>query len=130
MTTHTGKEGIVKVGANTVAEITGFSLDEAMSPIDDSGLNDTWDTHKAGPQNWNCSFEAWWDPSDTNGQQAMAIGNSVSLDLYGNGEASGDTHFTGTASITGISRSWARGSIVGATFTCQGSGALTEATVV
>lgn len=129
MTTTSGKQGSVSVGVNVIAEVTGFTLEESMSPEDDSKLGDVWDGIVAGTQNWSVNLECWWDKSDTNGQQALALGAEVALNLFGDGTSPGDTSFVGNALITGRSRSWARGSTVGATFSLQGNGVLTETTV-
>ena len=36
MATHKGSEGVVKVGANAVAEVTGFSVDETADTIENT----------------------------------------------------------------------------------------------
>ena len=129
MTTHAGKEGVVKVGANTVAEVTDWSLNESANPIDDTELADDWATHKVGLKSWDGSLTAFWDPSDTNGQGAMTIGASITLNLYPEGADSADTYYTGTCTITGKGREAAKDGMVSASFTFTGNGALTETTV-
>jgi len=129
MATHAGKEGVVYIGANQIAEVVDWSIDHTMSPIDDSNLSDTDDTHLAGTQNWSGSITCHWDETDTNGQGAMTIGASVTLNLYPEGNASSDVYFTGTASITSIGRNASRQATVQATYGFTGNGALTQATV-
>ena len=39
MATHVGTSGVVKVGANTVAEVVGFNLDETNDTVEDTNLS-------------------------------------------------------------------------------------------
>ena len=48
MATHHGKEGVVKIGANSVAEIVDFNVDENAAVVDDSAKGDSWDSHLTG----------------------------------------------------------------------------------
>ena len=41
MATHKGSEGVVKVGANAVAEVTGFSVDETADTIESTALSNS-----------------------------------------------------------------------------------------
>lgn len=130
MANHIGRDGIVKVGANTVAEVTSFSVSVTANTVDDTVLGDTWATHQAGINSWSGSVSGFWDETDTNGQVALTIGASVTLNLYPEGATSGDTYFSGTATVTGIERSVANNdSIVTVNFTFVGSGALTISVV-
>jgi len=129
MATHKGSEGLVKIGANTVAELTGWSVTETMTPIDDSELSDTASTFLTDRTGWTGSIECHWDETDTTGQGAMTIGASVTLAMYPEGATTGDVYYTGTALITNIERSGASGDTVRASYSVQGTGALTESTV-
>lgn len=129
MATHTGSEGIVKVGSNTVAKVTGFSLSVSANMIADNAIDDAWESNNAGRKKWSGSINCNWNPADTSGQQALTIGASVTLNLYGNGATTGDTLFSGTALINEISRDWSDESMVKATFQFVGDGTLTESTV-
>ena len=48
MATHAGSEGTVKVGANAIAEIRSFSVEETGDTIDDSTMGDSARTYIAG----------------------------------------------------------------------------------
>ncbi len=129
MANHKGSEGVVQVGSNDIAEIRGWSLNESAGTMDDSNLNDEWETHKAARKAWDGQFDAFWDETDTNGQQAMTIGAEVTLNLRPEGAvATGKTFFTGSAIITGKSKSAQIDGIVEQSFTFKGNGALTEST--
>ena len=129
MATHKGSEGLVKIGSNTVAEVTGFSFDETADTIEDTELSDSARTYVTDYTSSSGSVDCMWDETDTTGQGAMTIGASVTLNLYPEGSDSGDTYYTVTALITGITRANAMGSMVTASFSFQGTGALTSTTV-
>ena len=129
MATHKGSEGLVKIGSNTVAEVTGFSFDETADTIEDTELSDSARTYVTDYTSSSGSVDCMWDETDTTGQGAMTIGSSVTLNLYPEGADAGDTYYSVTALITGITRANAMGSMVTASFSFQGSGAVTSTTV-
>lgn len=129
MATHTGSEGTVKVGANAVAEIRSYSLEETGETIEDTALGDTARTFKTGLTSWSGSIEVFWDETDTNGQGALDVGSSVTLNVYPEGADTGDTYMTGTALVTGKTITGNFDGMVEASFSLQGTGALTESTV-
>ncbi len=124
-----GNSGLVKIGANTIAEVLDFSVDEAAATVDDTVLNDTSTTHKGGLLSWSGSVNCFYDTTDTNGQVAMAIGTSLTLILQPEGDTSGDATLTGLVTIVGIGRAVANDTIVTQSFTFTGNGALTLGTV-
>jgi len=129
MATHTGSAGIVKVGSNAVAEVRSFSLDTSAEILEDTTLTDTSRTYAIGKKGATVSVECWWDETDTNGQIAIAEGNSVVLNLYPEGADSGDYYFSGTYLITGQSVSTPTDGIIESTFSATMTGALTRGTV-
>ncbi len=44
MATHTGSEGTVKVGANAIAEIRSYSLEETADTAEDTSMGDSYRT--------------------------------------------------------------------------------------
>ena len=129
MSNHKGSEGTVKIGANAIAEIKSWSLNESAAIIDDTNIGDTARTKQSGTTEWSGSVDCFWDETDTNGQVSMTAGASVTLNLYPEGATGGDTYYTGTALITGISRSAGVDGMVEVSFTFEGTGALSETTV-
>lgn len=59
----------------------------------------------------------------------LAAGATVTLNLYPEGNTTGDTYWTGDVIITSISYSASFDGLVEATFSFTGTGALTESTV-
>jgi len=129
MATNIGKDGAVYSGSNAVAEIRDWSLETTSEVADDTVMGDSWMTHTATQKSWTASFTAFWDPTDTTGQQTLTEGSSISLKLYPTGNNSGDYEWAGTATITSVSKSASFDGFVEASFSAQGSGALVEGTV-
>lgn len=129
MATHHGKNGVVKVGSNAVAEVTAFEINEDAPVADDTVMGDTARTHLVGIPGWKGTMTCWWDETDTNGQQALSKGASVTLNLYPEGAGAGATYKTGAATITEVGVSVQRDGVVTRNFSFEGNGALTETTV-
>ena len=129
MANHTGSEGVVKVGTNTVAEVRSFTLDTTAELLEDTTLTDTSKTFQVGKKGATASVECFWDETDTNGQIAIAEGSSVALNLYPEGATSGDYYYSGTYLITANSVSVPTDGIIEATFSATLTGALTRGTV-
>ena len=125
MATHKGSEGTVKVGSNAVAEIKSYSIEESADTLEDTAMGDTARTYKSSLTSFSGSLDVFWDETDTNGQGALTIGSEVTLNVYPEGDAAGDTYYTGTAIVTGVSRSASFDGLVEASISVQGTGALT-----
>ena len=129
MANHHGSEGLVRVGANTVAEVTGFSFTASAEYAEDTTLSDTAKTYNTTAiTSWSGSITAFWDETDTSGQVALAPGANVALVLAPEGIDSGDTRYSGNALVTEITRNVQRGAITEITFNFIGNGTLTAAT--
>ena len=129
MANHTGSSGEVKVGTNSVAEVRSFTLNTTAELLEDTALTDTSKTYQVGKKGATASVECFWDETDTNGQIALAEGQSVTLNLYPEGSGSGDYYYTGTFLVTGNSVSVPTDGIIEATFDATLTGALSRTTV-
>lgn len=129
MANHKGSEGTVKVGSNAVAEIRSFSIEETGDTLEDTSMGDSARTYLASLTSWSGTVDVFWDETDTTGQGALDVGTSVTLNLYPEGDTAGDTYYGGTAIVTSKSVSSSFDGMVEASFSVQGSGALTETTV-
>lgn len=129
MATHHGNEGIVKLTANTVAEVQSWTIEQGIDTVRDTAMGDTAHTHKTGHTFWSGSVTCNWDETDTNGQVALTIGASVTLNVYPEGDGAGDAYFTGTATVTAITKQASLDGLITASFTFEGNGALTLTTV-
>lgn len=128
MATHLGKEGYLKVSTTTVAEVRDYTLSQSAGTVDDTVIGDEWTTNKVTQKSWTCSGSLFWDETDT-GQLALTVGATVTLNLYPEGVASTATYFGGAANITQFDITARHDSMVEASFSAQGTGALSTLTV-
>lgn len=129
MATHKGSEGVVKVGANTVAEVRDWSITITGETVEDTTMGDAARTYKPSLTAASGSISAFWDETDTTGQGAMTAGDEVTLNLYPEGADTGDTYYTLSAIITEEGASASFDGMVEATFSFQANGAVSKTTV-
>ena len=128
MATHLGKEGTVQVGSNAIAEIRGFSIDETIDVVEDTSMGDSSKTYLASIKDFSGTVDVLYDETDTNGQTALSLGSSVTLNFAPEGTSSGDVKLTGPAIVTGKSITSSFDGLVESTITVQGTGGLTTTT--
>lgn len=129
MATFSGNDGVVEIGANTMAEVRSFTVNQTAETIDDTAMGDAWRTHLTGLKTWDGTVECMWDDTDTNGQEALTVGSSVTLTLCPEGDTTGDYTLSGAATVTGVTNTQSYdNTVVTRSFTFQGSGALTIGT--
>ena len=129
MANHAGKEGLVKVGSATVAEVRSWTLNTSAETIEDTAMGDTARTYLAGLTSADASVDVFWDEADSAGQTALAPGSSVTLVLYPEGGDTGDTYYTGTALVTSKSITGSFDGMVEASISAQYTGAISTSTV-
>nr|BAR32824.1 phage major tail protein 2 [uncultured Mediterranean phage uvMED] len=127
MAIHKGSEGTVHVGTDAVAEIRSYSVEETADTLETTSMGDTARTHLASLLSFSGSLDVYWDETDT-AQIALTAGTSVTIKFYPEGTASSAKYYTGTAIVTGVSRSASFDGLVEASISVQGTGALTPAT--
>jgi len=129
MATHVGTSGVVKIGADSVAEVTGFNIDETNDTVEDTSLTDTAKSYIALRKDATGTIECHWDETDSSGQESLDVGASVTLNLYPEGADSGDAYYTGTALVTGASVAVTMDGVISRTFNVQFTGGVTHTTV-
>lgn len=127
MATHTGSEGTMKVGANTVGELRSYTLDQTADTIEDTSMGDTSRTYKSALKGWSGSASLFFDEADA-GQLLLVLGTSIALKVYPEGASSGDKYYYGDAIITGSNISASFDGMVEAEVTFTGTGVLTLGT--
>lgn len=128
MANHKGSEGVVKVGANTIAEVRGWEFEHSAELIEDTTLADADKTFQAGNKGGSGTITCWWDETDATGQETLDAGAEVTLTLYPEGATTGDVTFTVSAIITSVRRSAAINGIVEAIYSWTANGAITQGT--
>jgi hypothetical protein len=129
MATHKGSEGTVKSGANAIAEIRSYTITETADVLEDTTMGDSSRTYLSSLKTFTGSIDCFWDETDTQGQLTLDPGSSVTINIYPEGSTSGDTYYTGTVLITEKSITASFDGMVEASFSFQGTGALSETTV-
>jgi hypothetical protein len=127
MATHTGSEGTIKIGANTLGELRSFSLETTGATIETSNMGTTARTYKAGLTSWTGTASLFWDELDT-AQTACTVGSEITIAVYPEGATAGDKYYTGTAIITGKSVSASFDGLVESSISFQGTGNLSFST--
>jgi hypothetical protein len=129
MATHKGSEGTVKSGANAIAEIRSYTITETADVLEDTSMGDSSRTYLSSLKTFTGSIDCFWDETDTNGQLTLDPGSTVTINIYPEGSTSGDTYYTGSVIITEKSVTASFDGMVEASFSFQGTGALSETTV-
>jgi predicted secreted protein len=127
MAIHKGSEGTVHVGTDPVAEIRSYSVEETADTLETTSMGDAARTHLASLTSFSGTLDVYWDETDT-AQIALTVGTSVTIKFYPEGTASSAKYYSGTAIVTGVTRSASFDGLVEASISVQGTGALTLAT--
>ncbi len=128
MAVFTGKNGVVQNGANAIAEVRSYSLSQTADTAESTSMGDSAKTYEATLTDFSGTIDVYFDDTDTNGQVAMTVGSSITLNLAPEGTSSGAYKLSGSAIITDKSITASHDGIVETTFSVQGSGALTIGT--
>jgi hypothetical protein len=128
MATHAGSEGVVFSGSNQINEVRSYTISETGETLEDTSMGDAARTYIASLKTFTGSLDVFWDESDT-GQGDLDIGSTIILNLYPEGNASGDTYYTGNAIVTEKSVTGSFDGLVEMSVSVQGTGALSETTV-
>lgn len=128
MATHTGSEGTIKIGSDTLGELRSFSLESTAETIEDTSMGDSARTYKVGLTAFTGTASVFFDETDT-AQGTVDAGTEITLNVYPEGDTSGDTYYTGSAIVTGRTINSSFDGMVEMELSFQGSGALTETTV-
>lgn len=128
MATLVGKDGVVKIGSNTIGEIRTYSLEQTMDVIEDSSIGDTDRTYTSGLKSFSGSMDVYFDDTDT-GQLDVQVGDTGTINVQVEGDTTGDHQLSGSIIVTGRTITASFDGMVEASVSFQGTGALTEGTV-
>ena len=106
MATHVGTSGVVKVGSATVAEVTGFTLNETQDTVEDTALTDSKKSYIA-----------------------LRGDATATIEWYPEGTDSGDAYYNGTGIVTGADVAVTMDGIISRTLNIQFTGGVTHSTV-
>jgi hypothetical protein len=129
MATHSGSEGKVFVGSSQIAEVKSWSLEVTSDMVDASIIGTQWRKSHPTIKSWSGSFEAFWDEEDRNGQGKLSAGNTVTLNLYPQGDEIGNPYFSGQVIITSVAYKASFDGLVESSFSFTGTDALHQKVV-
>ena len=127
MATHTGSEGTIKIGSTVLGELRSYTLEQTSDTIEDTSMGDSVRTYKAGLKGSSGSASVFFDEADA-GQLLCTVGSSITLNLFPEGNQSGDKFYAVDAIVTGYNVSASFDGMVEAEITFQGTGAVTIGT--
>jgi predicted secreted protein len=127
MATHTGQEGLIRVGTTTVGELRSYTLEQTADTIEDTSLGDTTRTYKAGLKAFSGSASLYFDEADA-GQILIVVGTEIAIKVYPEGNTAGDKFYEGNAIVTAYNISASFDGLVEAEVTFTGTGALSLST--
>jgi len=129
MATMTAADGVVMVGTQAIGQITGYSIEYTSDTVEDTVIGDGARTYKATLKSYTASIDMMFDPAYASSyQDDFVVGTEVTLKIYPDG-VSGTVFYSGSAIVTGRTISTSVCEMVTASFTAQGTGDLTEATI-
>jgi len=127
MATHTGSEGLIKIGSTVLGELRSYTLEQTADTIEDTSMGDAVRTYKTGLKGSSGSASVFFDEADA-GQLLCTVGSSITLNLFPEGNQSGDKFYAVDAIVTGYNVSASFDGMVEAEITFQGTGAVTIGT--
>ncbi|NDB60030.1 hypothetical protein EB001_16505 [bacterium] len=124
---HTGSEGTIKIGTDTLGELRSYTLETTGATIETSNMGTTARTYKAGLTSWTGTASLFWDELDA-AQTALTVGSEITLKVYPEGASAGDKYYTGSAIVTAKSVNASFDGLVESSISFTGNGALTLST--
>lgn len=131
MTAYSGQDGCVKISTNFVVEVTAWDLTSTGELLETTAMRATGGnrTYLPGLNSHTGSITCHWDPTDTNGQEALDIGATVSVSLQPRGDTTGMQRITASVYITEINWTVELEAITQRSFSFTVNGGLTFGTV-
>ena len=127
MATHTGSEGTIKIGSTVLGELRSYTLEQTSDTIEDTSMGDAVRTYKVGLKGSSGSASVFFDEADA-GQLLCTVGSSITLNLFPEGNQTGDKFYAVDAIVTGYNVSASFDGMVEAEITFTGTGAITLGT--
>ena len=128
MAAHTGSEGLVQAGGDTVAQLTSWTLSASAETIDATILSSTDKATKAGVKSYTGSVEMFWDETDT-AQTTIVEAAEVTFLFLPEGNTSTDVSWSVSGIVASLEFGAAVDGMVTASASFASNGALTRGTV-
>lgn len=125
-----GHTGEVQIGNVVMTQVSGWTYRTSQPPLKYGVLGDINLQSVPGVRDNTGTVEGFYDTTDAQQTSVIAAseaGTTVSLQLYPEGDSSGNVEYTGTVSIAEMDLSGRHGELVGFNFSFDG--ALTRSTL-
>lgn len=130
MSNITGKDGAVKSGADVLAELRGFNIEQTTEALDNAVIDGSGHaSNKAGQKSWSATIDAFYDPADPVTSQ-LTNGAEVDLEFFPSGDTTGEQEYAGTGLCTAISTPIEINGMVQQSFSVACASVLTITTIV
>lgn len=129
MSTITGKDGAVYLGANLIGAMTEFNISTTGKEVDSTVMGAEFESSITTFKKWSGSMTFYYDQADTDGQEALDVLDQAALEFYPAGNASGKQKFAGTANLMGDDMTVSLSGMVTRKVDFSGVGALTKSTI-
>lgn len=123
-----GKNGIVKHGTNVLDGVTNWSISESYGTTPTTAMGDGMATHVTTHGSWTASVALNFD-EHADAKQTLRAGDSVTLQLYTDGDATGKKFYEGVATCTSVGVETPFDGTVTRSYEFEGNGDLTIETV-
>ena len=127
MATHTGSEGVIKIGSTLLGELRSYTLENTSDTIEDTSMGDASRTYKVGLKGFSGSASLFFDELDA-GQILIVVGTEISIKVFPEGATTGDKFYEGSAIVTAYNISASFDGLVEAEMTFTGTGTLSLST--
>lgn len=128
MARHKGKDGAISAGGSPIGEVESFDLNITVNQIDADVIGEDWTAVCGGKKTATGTVNVLRDPADA-GQTALAVGTSVAMILYPEGNTTGLSEITGNFLVTEKAMTVPAGDLVKDVYSVRNDGAITEGTV-
>ena len=129
MARYKGKDGAVQTGGTDVGEVESFDITLSTNEMDANVIGSDWTDVEGGQMSASGTINVLQDSSDA--QQATLVqGDTVTLNLFPEGNTTGLIEISGSFLVTERSMTVSAGDIVKTSITVRNKGTVTVGTVV
>lgn len=128
MARHILKNMVAKSGTDVLDGIRQMEIEESVSETDLTAAGDDWQDHDTGIPGWTATLSMLLD-HETAANQALRAGDVIEFEGYTEGDSSGKTYFSGSASVLSHKLGGSHDGEATRDYSLKGKGALNSATV-
>lgn len=128
MARHSGKNGTIKNGTDELDGLVSWDISEKVGDVDLSAAGDAWRDHDTTIKEWDGSITLRLD-HEAAAKQTLRAGDVISFMGYTEGDGTGKTYYSGSATIIDHGIDLTYDGEVSRKYSFKGKGALSVAVV-